>query len=395
MKKILKNIAQQIYFLAMLLIGKLPAKKNVIMFESFQGKQYSDNPRAIYEYIKAHYPGYICYWSAHKNFLHNFQNKDVRYIKRLSPYWVYMMARARYWVTNSRMPLWIPKPKHTVYLQTWHGTPLKKLANDMEEVHIPGTTAEQYKKDFLKEAGKWDFLISPNAYSTAIFRSAFQFRQAILETGYPRNDILAVQNSRASIGALKSKLGLPIDKKVILYAPTWRDNQIHETGKYRFELKLDLNQLQHHLSHDYILILRMHYLVAEQLDLAPYQGFAYDFSNYEDIAQLYLISDMLITDYSSVFFDYAILKRPMLFFVYDIEEYRDHLRGFYFDFEKEAPGPLVTTTAQVIDEVKKMDAAGYKLPDSFDAFYQKFCYLECGESARRVVERVFAERKEL
>lgn len=118
MKKILKSIAQQIYFLAMLVIGKLPAKKNVIMFESFQGKQYSDNPRAIYEYIKAHYPGYICYWSAHKNFLHNFQNKDVRYIKRLSPYWVYMMARARYWVTNSRMPLWIPKPKHTVYLQT-------------------------------------------------------------------------------------------------------------------------------------------------------------------------------------------------------------------------------------------------------------------------------------
>ena len=390
-----KKFIQPIYFLAFFMIGKLPVKKNLIIFESFQGKQYSDNPRAIYEYISEHYPDYICYWSAHKNFLHNFKNKDLHYIKRLSPKWIFVMGRAHYWVTNSRLPLWIPKPKHTIYLQTWHGTPLKKLATDMDEVHMPGTTTENYKKNFIKEAGNWDYLISPNAYSTEIFRRAFQFKKTMLETGYPRNDVLVKNNNPEYVGVLKRKYGLPRDKKVILYAPTWRDNQFYQKGKYKFDLNLDLEFMKQQLEEEYIVILRMHYLVAEKLDLGPYKGFAYDFSNHEDISELYLISDLLITDYSSVFFDYAILKRPVIFFVYDIEEYRDRLRGFYFDFDKKAPGPLVTTTAQVIDEIKKINTAGYKLPDSFGDFYKKFCYLECGKSTQRVVERVFAERKEL
>lgn len=386
---------EPIYFLALILIGKLPAKKNLVVFESFQGKQYSDNPRAIYEYLFEHNPGFVCYWSAHRKFLHNFKNKNVRYIKRLSPRWIYLMGRAQYWVTNSRMPLWIPKPKHTIYLQTWHGTPLKKLANDMNEVHIPGTTAEKYKREFIQEASNWDYLVSPNAYSTEIFRSAFQFKKTMLETGYPRNDVLVKNNNPEYVNALKRKYGLPLDKKVILYAPTWRDNQFYQKGKYRFDLNLDLAMMQQQLQENCIVILRMHYLVAENFDVSPYRGFVFNFSNHEDISELYLLSDLLITDYSSVFFDYAILKRPMIFFVYDIEEYRNHLRGFYFNFEEEAPGPLVTTTAQVIEEVKKIVTDGYQLPYSFDTFFVKFCYLECGKSSQRVVERVFLERKEL
>jgi CDP-glycerol glycerophosphotransferase len=302
------------------------------------------------------------------------------------------MARARYWVTNSRMPLWIPKPKHTVYLQTWHGTPLKRLAADMEEVHMPETTIKEYKQGFLKEASNWDYLISPNAYSTEIFKSAFQFEKEMLETGYPRNDYLYQHNNQQTIDQFKRSHGIPADKKIILYAPTWRDNQFYEKGKYKFDLDLDLAQLKESLGDNYIVLLRMHYLVAENFDLSPYNGFAYDFSNHEDIRDLYLIADILITDYSSVFFDYANLKRPMIFYVYDIEEYRDNLRGFYFDFEKTAPGPLVKTTEQVIECIKKTEEEDYALPDSFELFYEKFCYLESGQSSKRVVERVFQGR---
>src|SRR5699024_9675578 len=136
-------------------------------------------------------------------------------------------------------------------------------------------------------------------------------------------------------------MGIRRNKKIILYAPTWRDNEYYQRGKYKFDIKLDLERMRETLSDDYVILLRMHYLIAENIDTSKYDGFVIDMSKYEDIRDLYLISDILLTDYSSVFFDYAILNRSVLFFTYDLESYRDNLRGFYFDFEKEAPGPLL------------------------------------------------------
>src|SRR5699024_2032703 len=132
------------------------------------------------------------------------------------------------------------------------------------------------------------------------------------------------------------------------YAPTWRDNDFYAIGRYKLNLQLDLEKMQEQLGGDYIVLIRAHYLVAEHLDLTSFKGFVQDVSLYPDINELYLMSDLLITDYSSVFFDYANLERPMIFFTYDIESYRDELRGFYFDFENEAPGPIVKTTDEVI-----------------------------------------------
>ncbi|WP_445505610.1 CDP-glycerol glycerophosphotransferase family protein [Niallia sp. 03091] len=382
--------AKLLYQLAFKLLGKLPSKKNTIVFESFLGKQYSCNPRAIYEYIQEHHPEYKLYWSVDKRFIQNFDNRGIDIVPRFSVKWLFTMSRAQYWVSNSRLPLWIPKPKYTTYLQTWHGTPLKRLAADMDEVHMPGTNTEKYKKNFLMEASNWDYLISPNQYSSEIFARAFGFDKTMIESGYPRNDALFNDNTQENLAALKEKFGLPLDKKVILYAPTWRDDQFYGKGKYKFDLELDLNKLREELGDEYIIVLRMHYLVAENLDLTPYSGFAYDFSNYEDIRELYLISDLLITDYSSVFFDYGNLRRPMIFYVYDIDSYRDKLRGFYFDFEKTAPGPLAKTTDEVIDYIKQ--ASTKPLDHQFDQFYQQFCYLEDGEASKRVVEEVFLKK---
>ncbi|MTT30616.1 CDP-glycerol glycerophosphotransferase family protein [Terrilactibacillus sp. BCM23-1] len=373
-------------------LGKLPARKGLVVFESFLGKQYSCNPRAIYEYLKENYPQYKLVWSVDKRYIKNFEGKDVKYVKRFSIRWLFLMSRAQYWVTNSRFPLWIPKPKHTTYLQTWHGTPLKRLAADMDEVHMPGTNTIKYKANFCKEASRWDYLISPNAYSTEIFARAFQFDKVMIESGYPRNDILYTDNNFTEIFKLKQKYGLPQDKKIILYAPTWRDDQFYSKGKYKFDLDLDLSLMREEFGDEYIVILRMHYLVAENLDLSPYEGFAYDYSQHEDIRELYLISDILMTDYSSVFFDYANLRRPMIFFVYDIENYRDKLRGFYFDFEKTAPGPLVKTTAEVINSIREFEDNDFAVPDNFNAFYDKFCYLENGSASKQVVDKVFLNK---
>jgi CDP-glycerol glycerophosphotransferase len=384
------SMTKKVYKLLFIMIGLLPARKYSIVFESFLGKQFSDNPRAIYEYMKEHYPEYKLYWSVDPRFIDNFKDKGVNIVPRLSIKWLLIMASAKYWVSNSRMPLWIPKPKHTVYLQTWHGTPLKKLAADMDDVFMPGTNIENYKQNFLKESANWDYLISPNPYSTKIFRRAFAFKKEMIESGYPRNDFLYKVNNEKDILALKKKYQIPTDKKVILYAPTWRDDQYFEKGKYKFDLKLDLKQMQEQLGDQYIVLLRLHYLIANHIDVSEYKGFAFDFSHHEDIRELYMVSDLLITDYSSVFFDYANLKRPMIFFVYDIEDYRDRLRGFYFDFEEKAPGPLVKTTEEVIEEINKLEK-NKRLPKNFDEFYETFCSWEDGNATKRVVETVWGK----
>lgn len=388
LKRILKKFVAKAYRLAFSVAAScLPVKKRLIMFESYLGRQYSCNPRAIYEYMKETHPNYHMFWSVDKGSVRFFQEKGIPYIKRFSLKWLIYMARAEYWITNSRMPLWLTKPKHTVYVQTWHGTPLKKLALDMNEVHMPGTNTEKYKKNFTKESAKWDFLLSPNAYSTEIFRRAFNFHKTIIESGYPRNDYL-YNYKREDVEKIKKQLNLPLDKKVILYAPTWRDNQFYQVGKYKFNLRLDLDLMKEKLGEEYILLLRMHYLVAESLDLSRYEGFAFDVSKVQDIRELYVISDMLITDYSSVFFDYANLKRPMLFYVYDIDEYRDVLRGFYFDIEKEAPGPLVYSTEEIVKKIMQWKEQGFPLQASFQRFYEKFCYLDDGKATERVVKRI-------
>ncbi|MBM7600166.1 CDP-glycerol glycerophosphotransferase [Virgibacillus halotolerans] len=373
--------------------GKLPTHKKTIIFESFLGKQYSDSPKSIYEYIKKEYPDYKLYWSVDRKYLSNFQKNGYNYLIRFSLKWIYQMGTARYWVVNSRLPLWIPKPKHTIYIQTWHGTPLKKLGVDINEVHMPGTNTNSYKENFIYEASKWDYLVSPNAYSTEIFKRAFDFKQTIIESGYPRNDILYTDNNELKSKGIKNKLNILPDKKIILYAPTWRDDDYYSTGNYRFSLELDLNQLKVEFGDDFVILLRMHYLVAEQFDLSVYKNFVYDVSSYNDIGDLYLISDVLITDYSSVFFDYANLRRPILFFTYDIEKYRNKLRGFYFNIEEEAPGPLLKTTGEIISYLQLIRDDKYQLPLTFESFYNKYCYLEDGNASERVVNQFLEKGK--
>lgn len=367
----------------------LPVKKQRIVFESFSGKQYSCNPRAIYEYLVKTKADYEMIWSINPNQTRFFEMLGIPYVRRFSLRWFFCLARAKFWVTNSRMPNWVSKPAHTIYIQTWHGTPLKKLVADMPNVKMPGITKEEYVKNFHAESSQWDYLISPNSYSSKIFKRAFGFDKQLLETGYPRNDVLKKWNNEEKIRELKEKFQLPLNKKILLYAPTWRDHHHNGPGSYVFDLKLDLQEMKEKLGDEYFLLLRLHSFISESLDTNAYNTFVKDVSSHYDINELYLVSDMLITDYSSVFFDYGNLKRPILFFVYDIEEYRDEVRGFYFSLEEEAPGPLVKTTDSLIKAVQLMDREGINpFKKTYDQFYNRFCLLEDGEASKRVVEEI-------
>ncbi|MEY8752195.1 CDP-glycerol glycerophosphotransferase family protein [Alkalicoccobacillus gibsonii] len=377
---LVRELSKRLFALA----SKLPTKNKLVMFESYSGKQYSCNPKAMYEYMIRNKKDYELIWSVSKQNKAFFDSAGIPYVERLSLKWFFKMARAGYWVTNSRMPSWVPKPKHTTYIQTWHGTPLKRLVADMEEVHMPGTDREKYIAGFHEEAKNWDYLLSPNRYSSEIFKRAFNYHGEIIEKGYPRNDDLIKRNNATDILALKSKYKVPYDKKVILYAPTWRDHEYYGPGKYKFKLQLDLELMKKELGDEYVIILRMHSFVAENFNLEVFDGFVFDLSSGVDITDLYLISDVLITDYSSVFFDYAILERPMLFFTYDIELYRGKIRGFYFDLEKEAPGPLIMNTRQIIEEIKNENFSS-----SLQSFISRFNYLDNGSASKESVEAIF------
>lgn len=370
-----------------LLTKILPVNHKIILFESNLGRNYTGNPRAIYEEMvrKGLDKKYRCF------FILEDTNIEIpgsaKKIKRTRLRYFYYFAIAGIWVCDTRLPKYIVKRKESVYIQTWHGTPLKKLALDMDVIHMAGErNLEKYKKNFYNNVQTWDYLISQNRYSTEIFKRAFGFKKEILEIGYPRNDILFKKNNKEDIIKLKKKLGLPLDKKIILYAPTWRDNDFHAKGKYKFNTGLDFPLLMEEMKDDTVWIVKYHYLIMDQVDWSPYKDFIYTFDMNYDISLLYLVADMLVTDYSSVMFDYSILRRPILFYCYDLDEYMNTLRGFYFDLLKEAPGPVVTTSEDLIKTIREYDNNLYN--KKYEEFIDKYNHIDDGKASGRVVDLI-------
>lgn len=398
LKKILIYIKSGIRGLIMIgykiMVAVFPVNKRIILFESNLGRNYTGNPRAIYEEMVrlGLDKSYHCYFV-----LENTKTEicgAAKKIKRNRLRYFFYYAIAGIWISDSRLPRYLIKRPQCIYIQTWHGTPLKKLGLDMDSVFMAGETGiDNYKKNFYENAQTWDYLIAQNNFSAHIFRRAFGFDKEVLEIGYPRNDVLFTKNNDKDILELKKQLGLPLNKQIIIYAPTWRDNEFYGKGRYKFNPPLDFHMLQQELKDDFVLIVKYHYLIMDQIDWTLYQDFIYSYDMGYDISDLYLVSDMLITDYSSVMFDYSILKRPMLFYCYDLEDYKDNLRGFYFDFLEEAPGPITLTTNELIREIKEYDSSKYI--EKQEAFIKKYNHADDGTASKRMVKLIqeFAGKK--
>lgn len=387
-KGIFGNAQQWSWQLYKHIFSKMPVKKNLYLFESFLGKGYGDSPRYIYEYmLKSRPENAKMVWIVNdKNLVLPGKTKRVKY---MSLRYFYYVARTGNWITNMRQPAWYKKREGVTLLQCWHGTPLKRLVFDMEDVH---SASPKYKSIFYRQSRMWDYLISANEFSTRCFKSAFLFpEERILQLGYPRNDLLFAADREKRAQSLRKRLGIPADKKVVLYAPTWRDDEFYSQGEYKFKLPLDM-ELMRRLSAEYYFLLRTHYFISDRLQLSESDSsFVADMSRYNDIGELYLIADVLITDYSSVFFDYANLNRPILFYVYDFEKYKNVLRGFYFDMTAECPGPLLQTNGEVEAALKNIAAIGAEYADKYAEFRKKYCSLDDGYAAERVVKKVFGK----
>ncbi|MDK1473877.1 CDP-glycerol glycerophosphotransferase family protein [Streptomyces sp. 549] len=356
--------------------------RDAVLYDSYTGKQFSDSPRAVFEELRRRGSDLEHLWVVRDEQVE--LPEGARAVRMWGREWFEAMARCRYVVTNAHLPHWIRRRPGQVIVQAWHGTPLKKIGHDIEDVQFANS---RYLENVAQESRSWSFLVSPNRFSTPILKRAFAFDGELLEAGYPRNDILHAADRDEMAKRVRERIGLPPDKKVVLYAPTWRDDQFYGPGRYKLDLRVDLDAARKQLGEDHVLLVRRHPNV---VDTVPGEGdgFVWDVSEYPEIGELFLVADVLVTDYSSLMFDFAGTGRPILFFTYDLEHYRDQLRGFYFDFEREAPGPLLSTSQELVAALRDIDAVSEKYREEYRAFQHTFCDLDDGGAAGRVIDRM-------
>ena len=359
--------------------------RDAVLFVSWNGKQCADNPRGIADELRRRGDDREHIWVV-TDYAASVPDGGRAVLSGTEEYFD-ALARCRYVISNDGMQPFFRKREGQVYLQTWHGTPLKRIGFDIGLPQFASGTA--YFERLASDVAKWDLLLSQNAFSTPILRRAFRFEGEICEYGYPRNDVLSRGGAGGLAGQVRRRLGIPDGKRVVLYAPTWRDNQFYASGRYRFDLRLDLERAWEVLGPDHVILVRGHHHFANDVQAGPRRDFALNVTRYPDISELFLISDVLVTDYSSVMFDFAVTGRPMLFFTYDLELYRDQLRGFCLDFEAEAPGPLLATSDEVLAAVRDTGAAVAGYGAAYQAFAAKYCPLDDGKAGARVCDRLF------
>ena len=389
----IKKIAGKIIKIVYKLVYKfIPVDDKLVIFISFHGRGYSDNPRAIYEEMQRdpRFKDYKFIWFIKKHKQKNIHIDGANIKEYFSIPYFYYMSKAKYWVINCKMPAYICKKDNQVYLQAWHGTPLKSLGHDIiapddATFYRSGMSFEQMTETYDIDVKRYNYMISPNAFCTEVFQTSFRInRERLIETGYPRNDFIT-NATNENILEIKKKFNLPLDKKIILYAPTWRDNSYVASG-YTFELEADFHKWKETLSDEYIIVFKPHYLIINKYENDnSLNGFLYSISAEAEINELYVISDILITDYSSVFFDYAVLNRPIYFYMYDLEQYKGELRGFYLDIYKELPGKIYEDEDHLLTDICNQ-VYDYSFLKSFN---QRFNNQQTGDCAKKVIDIVF------
>ncbi|GGO52621.1 CDP-glycerol glycerophosphotransferase family protein [Streptomyces lasiicapitis] len=298
-----------------------------------------------------------------------------------------VLATAKYLVNNANFPNAVVKRPDAVHVQTHHGTPLKRMG--LDQLDYPAAAKGLNFHDLLARVDRWDYSVSSNSHSTQMWQRAYQSRYVELDYGYPRNDVY-YSATAADVRAVRERLGIAPGKRALLYAPTHRDYEATWTPR------LDLATLADRLGDDTVLLVRGHYFYGGTVTpLAGLRraGRVIDVSTYDPVEDLALAADALITDYSSIMFDYANLDRPIVIYADDWETYAK-TRGVYFDLLAEPPGQVARTQEELTriltsdawrDETAAKARAGFR---------RRFCEFDDGRAAERVVRRVFLGESE-
>jgi CDP-glycerol glycerophosphotransferase len=282
-------------------------------------------------------------------------------------------------------PVYHHKPEGQIIFQTFHGYPFKVMGHgNWERMGL----SELAIADYDRRAAEWNYLISPAPYATPLLTREFAYHGQVLEVGYPRNDVLLSPQAPLLREQVRAALGITPEQTAVLYAPTYRDIRSADGFTAAFEDLIHVKSLASALGPDFKLLVRGHAFNARS-------GFGLDFgrrvlnvTNYPEVADLYLAADAAVTDYSSLRFDFAVTGKPMVFFVPDLEEYRQ-TRGWVIDYEPTAPGPFATTGDEVVDLLRDLDGVRTGYAEQYATFRRDYIPLEDGHAATRVVDAVF------
>ncbi|MFD4033145.1 CDP-glycerol glycerophosphotransferase family protein [Streptomyces sp. NPDC058637] len=367
---------------------RLPVRKGSVVFESHMGTCYGDSPRAVHEEVRARGLPLRCVWS-YDNSPEGFPADGARLVRRWSWRYLWALARAEYWVDNQGFPQHLAKPSGTTYLQTWHGSAYKRMGFDETRVRLLNSP----RRERLQQAvHRFDHFLVRSEHDVRTLARAYRLpERTLLRTGYPRNDALLAARARDEAEgrlprpALAARLGLPDHRRTVLYAPTFRGGP----GRHkRRGLLLDAARFAERFGDEYTLLVRAHYLEAASLPVCP-PGTVVDVSDHHDVSELLTLADVLVTDYSSIMFDYALLDRPIVLFAPDLDAYAAD-RGSYFDLREKAPGPVTATEDELFDVLARLKAADTGFQERRAGFAREFGAYDRGDAARAVVDTVFA-----
>lgn len=369
-----KSVAYRLVF------RRLPLRRDTVVFESMLGRSYSDSPKYVYEELRRNGPAKRAVWSYDGDAAA--WPQDAVLVRRDSWRYYYELARAGTWIDNQGFPA-IARPRaETVYLQTWHGSPLKAMGFDQPELQLGPADK---RREFTAAVARWTHFCVQSTFAEEAFDRAFRHRAENLRIGYPRNDPLLTANDAGVVKELRDRLELPEDRRIVLYAPTFRDYR--RITRLPYALPFSLGRVSETVGDSCFLLIRPHYL--DNLVIPPrFTNVARDVSRHHDMTELLLVADALITDYSSTMFDFALLRRPMLFYAYDLELYATS-RGMYFDLEADAPGPVVSTEDELVEWLADPQRGHEAHAERYERFVERFCNYESGHAAAAAIRHVF------
>jgi CDP-glycerol glycerophosphotransferase len=347
-----------------------PLDPDLALFAAYWYSAYACNPRAIYEKARELVPGMRGVWVVNRGAADKVP-AGVEYVVAGTADYYDALARATYLVNNVNWPNYFVKRPGSVHVMTHHGTPLKRMG--LDEQLSPVTKMEF--GSYMRRVARWDYSVSANPHTTLVWERVYPFRYETLETGYPRNDRLA-NATEDEARRLRDGFGIAPHQTAVLYAPTHRDWQVG------YQPVLDVEALAEALGPDFVVLDRTHYFYAGRPG-----RLARDVTDHPSVEDLCIAADVLLTDYSSIMFDYGVLDRPILIHAPDWELYRA-MRGVYFDLLAEPPGVVARTAAEVADALR----SGADDPAARATFRERFCSLEDGQAAERVVERVWGSK---
>lgn len=370
------------YWIARILIyvfNKFPIKHNKVFLFSYYGAQYGCNPKYITNYINDNYLSdtFDIVWAFNEPDLGT-KTQIFRKVKTMSLRYFYELCTSKVIITNYRTTSLFVKRKEQYYIQTWHSSlRLKKIEKDAEDV-LPASYIQMAKKD----SAKCDLLLSGCNLSTKIFQQSFWYIGEIFEHGTPRNDVL-LQNKRKTFQNVLKKLKLTNETNILLYAPTFRKNSNLDV------YDLDYKQLRKRLANKYggnwIVLVKLHpHLLSKSEELIEGEG-VMNVTTYDDIQELLLVADVLISDYSSLIFDYAITNRPCFLYVPDIDEYTSKERKLYFTLTA-LPFIKAISNKDLIDKIDYYDAEKYK--KSVQEYLNHIGSFEEGKASEYLLKRI-------